>query len=203
MISNGWIMKNNRLLEKINSVSEFKELLKADEFSEVLTSGMADEEVITKSFLEMDSFDKEQEKHFLRYMHFVDTKLSSKMKFSVNRKLMTILIGSIYIGDYYDKVRDYDLLHLMSISFFSIFDSVEMLDENIKIFSEEIFKCYKEKTNDFMYYVSFNEVVRDLHDSGKNEEEIINYLRDKTSTELIRKSAARVEKIAEQGGFSI
>lgn len=196
-------MKNNRLLEKINSVSEFKELLKADEFSEVLTSGMADEEVITKSFLEMDSFDKEQEKHFLRYMHFVDTKLSSKMKFSVNRKLMTILIGSIYIGDYYDKVRDYDLLHLMSISFFSIFDSVEMLDENIKIFSEEIFKCYKEKTNDFMYYVSFNEVVRDLHDSGKNEEEIINYLRDKTSTELIRKSAARVEKIAEQGGFSI
>lgn len=196
-------MKNNMLLEKINSVSEFKDLLKTDEFSEVLTSGMTDEEVITKSFLEMDSFNKDQEKYFLRYMHFVDTKLSSKMKFSVNRKLMTILIGSIYIGDYYDKVRDYDLLHLMSISFFSIFDSVEMLDENIKIFSEEIFKCYKEKTDDFMYYVSFNEVVRDLYDSGKNEEEIINYLRDKTSTELIRESADRVESVAEQGGFSI
>lgn len=196
-------MKNNKILEKIASVSEFKELLKTDEFSDVLASSMADAEVITKCFLEMDSFDKKQEEYFLRYLHFVDTKLSSKMKFSINRKLMTILIGSVYIGDYYDKIKDYDLLHLMSIGIFSIFDSSEMLSENIQIFSEDIFKCYKEKTDDFMYYISFNEVVRELYDSGKSEEEIINYLRSKTSTELLRESANRVESIANEGGFSI
>lgn len=196
-------MKNNKLFDKIDSISKFKNLLELDEFSEALVSNLANEEVINRSFEEMDAFNKYQEDYFLRFLHFVDFKLNSNMKFSISRKIITILIGSIYIGNFYDRIKDYDLMHLMCISFYSFYDSSERYADNIEAFSKNVFECYKEKTGDFMYYISFNEIVQELYWNDKSEDEIINYLRSKTSEELLRESANIVEKAIEQGGFLI
>lgn len=196
-------MKKNCLLADVENILDFLQILKSSEGQNALMESVYSDEVIEVALNGLSHYDSLQEVYFLNYLHYVDNKLTSKMEFTSTRKIMTILAGSIYIGNFYDKIKHYDLLHLMSLSFFSVFEPVREYENNLELFSEKIFESFQEKTKDFMFYPSFSELVRCLHDEGMNEDEITEYIESKTSSELLREAASRVEKQIEQGGFLI
>ncbi len=196
-------MKKIDLLTEVDSISGFKDFLKQEEIREILTTKLTGEQVLIVAMDAMNNYDAEQEDYFLDYVHFVAKKINSKGRLGIGRELITILVGSIYIEKFYARIRCCDLLYLMAISFFSMVDSIENYNNNMEMFTRKIFDCYKEKTSDFMFYFSFNEVVRELYEEGKNEAEVVEYLSGKTEVELLQCSALVAQKNVEQGGFYI
>ncbi len=198
-------MKNIAFLEEISDKNSFLSFLKKDEIRECVASSLFNQEMIPVVFDALNGFTDEQEKLFLRFIHYVDKKMISQTISSKNmkNKIMTILSGSIYIGNFYDKIRHYDLAHLMSISNFSFLDSLEEYSLNLMVLDKELFDIYQEKTKDYMYYLSFNELAIKLYDEGYSKEEIIAYISKRTSQEILWEVGDYINEIVEKGGFSL
>lgn len=198
-------MKNLTFLEEINNKNDYLNLLKKEEVRDCIASSLFNQEMVGISVDSISSYDVNQEKLFLKFLHYVDKRMVSQASSSKNmkNKITTILAGSVYIGNFYDKIKHYELAHVMSISAFSLLDSLDDYSLNLEIFTEELFKIYQEKTKDYMFYFSFNELAMKLHDDGLTNEEIIAYMKDKSSKEILWEVGSYIDEIAEKGGFSL
>lgn len=196
-------MKNLTFLEEINNKNDFLNLLKKDEVRDCIASSLFNQEMVGVSVNSISSYDANQEKFFLKFLHYVDKRMVSQASTSKNmkNKITTILAGSVYIGNFYDKIKHYELAHVLSISAFSLLDRLDDYSLNLEIFTEELFKIYQEKTNDYTFYFSFNELAMKLYEDGLSSEKISSYMKNKSSKEILREVGSYIDEITEKGDF--
>lgn len=194
-------MENNILLDNIIDKNSFLKILQREEFEENITKSFLSSDVFFKAISSIKILDNDQEIMFLSFMHFVDNEMKFGIK-NIKNKITTILVGGIYIGEFYDKIKNYNLKHLMCISNFSVYCSYDDFYENLDVLDEEVFKSFQDKTKDYTYYNDFCELVMKLHEEGIENKEIINYFGKKTRKEILAEVSDYMDEIAEMRKFN-
>lgn len=190
-------MKNITFLDNVTDKNSFLKILQREEVEEKILNSFLSSNVFFKAISSIKNLDSNQEKIFLHFMHFVD----NEMKFGKD-KMTTILVSSIYIRDFYDRIKNYSLQHLMCISNFSVYCSYDEFKFNMDLLTKEVFKSFQEKTKDYTYYNDFCELVMKLHEEGFENKEIINYFKKKTRKEILAEVSEYMDKIVEIRKFS-
>lgn len=193
---NGLFLENVKIREDI--LDKFKE----KDCLEIISKGFIKEQF--PIFLNcVINYNLEQEKLFVNFSKYVDKTMRSTGIKNKNlfHKIPTIIAGGIYIGRFYDRIKDCDFLYLMNISRFSSFSLVKEFASNLELITEEIFEVYKEKDIDYLAFPIFNQIVENMTDNGKSREEIIDFIRSKSLVELVMIIDEYIADLSKKEGF--
>lgn len=189
-------MKSNIFFSQITDKNTFLNYIKQDKLSDMIVKSFLPSDTFYNALISIKTLSSDQEKLFISLIHYIDEKIKTTPQ-PFQDKIETILVSSIYIKKHYNKIKDYSLITLMSISRFSVFCEVSDYQENLEILTEEIFKIFQEKITDYTYYNDFIELTMKLHEEGLNEQEIINYFKCKTNKEILYEVGKLMDEIVE------
>ena len=179
--------KKQTFLEDVNSIEEFKIKLHDDFVNEQLMKSMIYEGNLEVAFSEMNNLDKEKEKRFIEFMHYVDRTLfnySGKDK-DAKRKLRIILSSAIYLGRLYDKIKNYNLRQFLLLCCYSSMFSCEQFEYFESVLDQNILNCIIEKDSSFYVQSDLLEIpFMDIEDYEENKEYIIRHINTSTVQEL-------------------
>ena len=175
--------KKQTFLEDVNSIEEFKEKLHDPFVNDQLIKCMIYEGNLEVAFSEMNNLDKEKEKRFIEFMHYVDRTL---VNYSGNdkdakRKLRIILSSAIYFGRLYDKIKNYNLRQFLLLCSYSCVASCEQFEYFESVLDQNILNCIIEKDSSFYIQSDLLEIpFMDIYEYEEDKEFTIRHI--KTST---------------------
>lgn len=188
----------NLIFENINSKEDFLSLLKQEEIKNIILNSFLLPEIYKKSTKAIENLSIKEEYLFIKILQYLDKKFSKKSK---KTKILTMLTSSIYIQKDYNKIKDYNLLHLISICEFSIYDQLENYAINIEILSKELFAIYKRKTNHYDFYIDFNELAIVLFEKGYDINDIKSFFINHSCCELLQMEGEYMNNFIEKSGI--
>ena len=179
--------KKQTFLEDVNSIKEFKEKLHDPFVNEQLIKCMIYEGNLEVAFSEMNNLDKEKEKKFIDFMHYVDKTLynySGNDK-DAKRKLRIILSSAIYLGRLYDKIKNYTFRQFLLLCCYSSMFSCEQFEYFESVLDQNILDCIIAKDSSFYIQSDLLEIpFMDIEDYEENKEYIIRHINTSTVKEL-------------------
>ncbi len=179
--------KKQTFLEDVNSIEEFKLKLHDDFVNEQLMKSMIYEGNLEVAFSEMNNLDKEKEKKFIDFMHYVDKTLynySGNDK-DAKRKLRIILSSAIYLGRLYDKIKNYTFRQFLLLCCYSSMFSCEQFEYFESVLDQNILDCIIAKDSSFYIQSDLLEIpFMDIEDYEENKEYIIRHINTSTVKEL-------------------
>lgn len=189
-------------LEDVNSIEEFKEKLHDPFVNEQLMKSMIYEGNLEVAFSEMNNLDKEKEKKFIDFMHYVDKTLynySGNDK-DAKRKLRIILSSAIYLGRLYDKIKDYTLRQFLLLCSYSCVATCEQFEYFESVLDQNILDCIIEKDSSFYIQSDLLEIpFMDMEDYEEDKEYIIRHIKTCTVKELYDEIFAMICMAFEKG----
>lgn len=179
--------RKQTFLEDVNSIEEFKLKLHDDFVNEQLMKSMIYEGNLEVAFSEMNNLDKEKEKKFIDFMHYVDKTLynySGNDK-DAKRKLRIILSSAIYLGRLYDKIKNYTFRQFLLLCCYSSMFSCEQFEYFESVLDQNILDCIIAKDSSFYIQSDLLEIpFMDIEDYEENKEYIIRHINTSTVKEL-------------------
>ena len=179
--------KKQTFLEDVNSIEEFKAKLHDPFVNEQLVQCMIYEGNLEVAFSEMNNLDKEKEKRFIEFMHYVDRTLvnySGKDK-DAKRKLRIILSSAIYFGRLYDKIKNYNLRQFLLLCSYSCVASCEQFEYFESVLDQNILNCIIEKDSSFYIQSDLLEIpFMDIYEYEEDKEFTIRHIKTSTVKEL-------------------
>jgi hypothetical protein len=179
--------RKQTFLEDVSSIEEFKLKLHDDFVNEQLMKSMIYEGNLEVAFSEMNNLDKEKEKRFIEFMHYVDRTLfnySGKDK-DAKRKLRIILSSTIYLGRLYDKIKNYTFRQFLLLCCYSSMFSCEQFEYFESVLDQNILDCIIAKDSSFYIQSDLLEIpFMDIEDYEENKEYIIRHINTSTVKEL-------------------
>ena len=179
--------RKQTFLEDVSSIEEFKLKLHDDFVNEQLMKSMIYEGNLEVAFSEMNNLDKEKEKKFIDFMHYVDKTLynySGNDK-DAKRKLRIILSSAIYLGRLYDKIKNYTFRQFLLLCCYSSMFSCEQFEYFESVLDQNILDCIIAKDSSFYIQSDLLEIpFMDIEDYEENKEYIIRHINTSTVKEL-------------------
>ena len=179
--------KKQTFLEDVNSIEEFKAKLHDPFVNEQLVQCMIYEGNLEVAFSEMNNLDKEKEKRFIEFMHYVDRTLvnySGRDK-DAKRKLRIILSSAIYFGRLYDKIKNYNLRQFLLLCSYSCVASCEQFEYFESVLDQNILNCIIEKDSSFYIQSDLLEIpFMDIYEYEEDKEFTIRHIKTSTVKEL-------------------
>ena len=179
--------RKQTFLEDVNSIEEFKLKLHDDFVNEQLMKSMIYEGNLEVAFSEMNNLDKEKEKKFIDFMHYVDKTLynySGNDK-DAKRKLRIILSSAIYLGRLYDKIKNYTFRQFLLLCCYSSMFSCEQFEYFESVLDQNILDCIIAKDSSFYIQSDLLEIpFMDIEDYEENKEYIIRHINTSSVKEL-------------------
>ena len=179
--------RKQTFLEDVNSIEEFKLKLHDDFVNEQLMKSMIYEGNLEVAFSEMNNLDKEKEKKFIDFMHYVDKTLynHSGNDKDAKRKLRIILSSAIYLGRLYDKIKNYTFRQFLLLCCYSSMFSCEQFEYFESVLDQNILDCIIAKDSSFYIQSDLLEIpFMDIEDYEENKEYIIRHINTSTVKEL-------------------
>lgn len=196
--------KEKEAFKNVSSIDEFLDRVKNNsENLNYLTNNYFNDDTIEQSIKCLNNIkDTNKEKAFLDYMHFVDKRLNFAGQANENRrhKIPTIFAGAIYIDKYEKEFNIYTAPEKMIIAKFSAIEFLDFYENINNIFTKNIMDTIINKNKDWAFQDDFMQIAYKYKDV-KAEDEIINYLNEKTDSELIRESFEDYQKAIEKAGL--
>ena len=179
--------KKQTFLEDVNSIEEFKAKLHDPFVNEQLVQCMIYEGNLEVAFSEMNNLDKEKEKRFIEFMHYVDRTLvnySGRDK-DAKRKLRIILSSAIYFGRLYDKIKNYNFRQFLLLCSYSCVASCEQFEYFESVLDQNILNCVIEKDSSFYIQSDLLEIpFMDIYEYEEDKEFTIRHIKTSTVKEL-------------------
>ena len=143
--------RKQTFLEDVNSIEEFKLKLHDDFVNEQLMKSMIYEGNLEVAFSEMNNLDKEKEKRFIEFMHYVDKTLynHSGNDKDAKIKLRIILSSAIYLGRLYDKIKNYTFRQFLLLCCYSSMFSCEQFEYFESVLDQNVLDCIIAKDSSF------------------------------------------------------
>jgi len=184
--------KPREAFKNVNSINRFIEIIKNNEDNlNCLIDNYFNGEMIETAIVSLNRIksNSDKTKHFLKFMHYVDSKLNFAGQYNQNKrhKIPTIYAGAIYIDKFEKEFNEYTMEQKLLIAKYSIVEYLEFYKNINKIFSKKIMNCIVEKDKKWSYQTEFMTIAK-KYEKTKTEDEIIEYIKSKEPEELLRES---------------
>ena len=190
----------SKAFDHITTFQELIEDVKAN--MKYLTSGYFHEKGVEVAVQALTDMDERKQKQTLRYMKFVDSKLTMGGAANGNRfhKIPTLLAGCIYIAYHQDQIKDLNLDELAILSRFSIVELPEFYQTAVDYLGHELLTVVSDKHYDFMFQSGYMNYAESKIREGTPREVVTKEIKETPIKELSEKVFEWERELIQEAG---
>ena len=144
--------KKKLAFEDVYDINSLKKIYEQNQ--EYVTGiGLAyfNKKLLAKSYENLNNFNKQQEEYFINLVHKVDKtmNLPGQANQGLFHKTPTLLASTIYIGEHFDEIKNFNYEELAYLARFTATEPIESYDIFLTFFTKNILSSIIKKTKSF------------------------------------------------------